>query len=580
MSLRNTKIHLVQLLADVENKVVALSGKWGTGKSHLWREVKTESGDEKVKSALYVSLFGLSSIDEVKLKIVQNAIPVAEEHSAWWKNALKGWGRASKLLESFNKGFAALNEIALLAVPSILKDRVIVLDDIERKHDKLSVDEVMGFIDEFTQQHGARFILILNSDQLTDRVLWDTFREKIIDQEISLITSPAEAFDIALTRVSSPYSDHIRNTLEICGIINIRVVRKVIRAVNRILVDRSHLSDNVLSRVIPSTALLAAIHYKGIEDGPDFDFVLQVGTANDFQDIDKKADDLDELGKRRAMWRLKLKELKIFGCDEYEMVVVDFLKSGLFDVDDVAKIIDRYVAEAEEMRAISESRSFHEHVVWGHHLPEKELIAEAQLLVDKCHYLNAFDVTSLHDLVLELPGGDSIAKEIIDRWIEGYWARKLPASEFSNFFGRKVHPLLQAQFDASKAHLQAQTTVYDACEWVVKKGGWGHEQEAVLRSASVQDFEMTIRSIDTEQLKLFMYRFLDMCVHHTNYERDFGEATNNFIKACRNLCSDTNPDSRRLVALIKLLFKDANLEAALEHSVSVDSEKAKDLVGS
>ncbi len=30
MTLKTTKGHLVQLLADQENKVIALSGKWGT----------------------------------------------------------------------------------------------------------------------------------------------------------------------------------------------------------------------------------------------------------------------------------------------------------------------------------------------------------------------------------------------------------------------------------------------------------------------------------------------------------------------------------------------------------------------
>ena len=144
MTLRTTRRHLVDLLGDPGNKVIALSGKWGTGKSHLWRAVKADSKDERVKAALYVSLFGLVSMDQVKLKIVQSAIPKADENPTWWDNAKKGWGAASKVLEGFHKGFSALNEIALLAVPAILKDRVIVLDDIERKHEKLSVDEVMA----------------------------------------------------------------------------------------------------------------------------------------------------------------------------------------------------------------------------------------------------------------------------------------------------------------------------------------------------------------------------------------------------------------------------------------------------
>ena len=62
MSLKATKEQLVELLADDDTRVIALSGKWGTGKSYMWEEVRAASEKEKVKTALYASLFGLSSI--------------------------------------------------------------------------------------------------------------------------------------------------------------------------------------------------------------------------------------------------------------------------------------------------------------------------------------------------------------------------------------------------------------------------------------------------------------------------------------------------------------------------------------
>lgn len=75
MSLKKTKKQLIHLLGEADNRVIALSGKWGTGKTHLWNEVKSESEDERIKSSLYVSLFGLSSIDQVKRKLIETAIP-------------------------------------------------------------------------------------------------------------------------------------------------------------------------------------------------------------------------------------------------------------------------------------------------------------------------------------------------------------------------------------------------------------------------------------------------------------------------------------------------------------------------
>lgn len=561
MSLAITKKHLIQVLADPDNKVVALSGKWGTGKSHLWREVKAETGDDRLRAALYVSLFGLSSMDQVKLKIVQSAIPNADEHPVWWENAKKAWGAASKVLESIHKSFSALNEIALLAVPRILKDRVIVLDDIERKHARLNVDEVLGFVDEFTQQHGARIILILNSDQLSDPELWDTFREKVIDQEIRLDTSSTEAFDIASRLVSSPYAARLKKTIETCGITNIRIICKIIRAVNRILSNREDLSDDVLARVIPSTVLLSAIYYKGLDNGPDFDFVLDIG-SNDWRDWDKTTEELDDDGKRQAEWRLKLRELGIQGCDEYEQLVVDYLQSGLFDVVEVAKVIDRYASEAETMRTHSLVHRFHEHLVWHHKMSEADLVVEAQSLVQWVHLLDAYNVTGLYEDVSDLANGQPVAEALVDRWIEAFRQNSnAEIGDLESFFRRPIHPRIKAELNAAKAATQAKLTVFDACRDIARKSGWGQKEQVILRNAIAQDFEATMNALEVDDLKLFLCQCVDMCVHRSTYETHFGSALDYFVEACRNICAA--PNQRRLGHLIKLLFQDAKLEAAL-----------------
>jgi type II secretory pathway predicted ATPase ExeA len=71
MSIARTKQHLEQVMGDPENRVVALTGSWGAGKSHLWREFSQGSNDEAVKASLYVSLFGLRDLNQVKAKLMQ-----------------------------------------------------------------------------------------------------------------------------------------------------------------------------------------------------------------------------------------------------------------------------------------------------------------------------------------------------------------------------------------------------------------------------------------------------------------------------------------------------------------------------
>lgn len=564
MSLKSTKEQLTQLLADKDNKVIALSGKWGTGKSYMWDQVKKSSTDETVSGALYVSLFGLSGMDQVKMKLIQSAVPAIEANPGFWAGAKQAVSSGVKVLEGFHKGFGALNDLSLVFAPAILRQKLIVLDDIERKHEKLNIDEILGFIDEFTQQHECRFMLILNSDQLAKREVWDLLREKVVDQELKLTTSASEAFEIAIELTASDYAEQIRSAVASCGLTNIRIIRKVIKVVNRILGDRHNLSDSVLWRVIPSTVLLAAIHYKGIEDGPDFAFVLSKDAGRSWSGLNTKKEELSEEDKQKSRWRMLMSKLKIAQCDDYELLVVEFLQSGLFDVSQVAEIIDRYVREAEAMDARHAAHKFFERSVWDHTLTEKQLLAEAVEVAKKSHLMDANMVSWLCETISNLPGGQPIADKALTDWISAFRLQNPDGNEFPLFFRGKLHPRIQAEFEAAKDMAQAKISVFDACLHVAEHNGWGSRQEVALKSATAQDMESIIRNSETEKLRFFMSKMVDLCVHKENYERHFGSAMDNYIQACKKIAQD--PQSGRLGKLVKMLFVEAHLESLLEIS--------------
>ncbi|MCX5543044.1 P-loop NTPase fold protein [Paraburkholderia sp. CNPSo 3076] len=557
MSLQETKQHLTQLLGDADNRVIALSGKWGTGKSHLWREVKEESKDPTVNTAIYISLFGLGEMNQLKLKAVQSAIPKVGTNSAAMESVRTAIRGAKKVLESVHKGFAALDEVALLVVPGLLSGKVIVLDDIERKHEKLGIEEVLGFIDEFTQQYDARFVLILNDDQLAKREVWDTLREKVIDQEIRLLTTPEEAFRIAVNLTPSSYSDWIKKAVEACDLNNIRVIRKVIRAVNRILGGRQ-LEDAVLARVVPSIVLLSGINFKGIENGPDFQFVLATGSESDWNDrqADKNKEP-DEDDKRKAKWRLLLKELGITSCDEFEALVVEFLESGQFDAGAVSTIVERYAAETDAMQAREKSREFMKRLVWDYHLSEAEVVEQAKELVPIARHMDPYIATELCLALTPLPGGQDVGEAIVRGWLDWFRTQQHEDINDENPFDRPLHREISAEFATIKAKAQSKTTLFDTCKYIVKHNGWGTREEVVMKTATAAEFESTIRSLDVDDLRFLMRRMLDMRIKRQTYETHFGAATDRFVEACRNIVSDSA--SARLGTLIKRLFKDANL---------------------
>lgn len=570
MTLATCKQAFTELLADEQNKVLALSGKWGTGKSHLWRDVQNESAHQSVKRAVYVSLFGLGSISELKLKIAQSVLPTLQEGSTTATALANTVSGVKKILKGFSSGFSALDDLALIVAPMMIKERFIVIDDIERKHEKLSIDEVLGFIDDCVQNLGCRILLVLNSDQLADKKFWELFREKVIDQELRLDTSPEEAFDIAAKLTPTAWAQYIKPAVDACEISNIRVIRKIIRVVNRLLSNHGELSVDILSRVIPSTTLLSAINYKALEDGPDFDFVLNFDSyrmALTRAVIGKAQSQGTPEDNLHAKWRLLLDRLGIRSTDDFEDLVVDYLKSGMMQSAAVSKVIDRYQAEGRVLATRQRSEDFFERCWWRPELTEDQLVGELRAILPDVGVLDAFSVTSLHEQAMKLAGGAVVGREMVDRWLAEFRLRHDGADsprldpDF-NYFRRPVHPEIAAAIRAEQAKQQANVTVLDVCRKVRIDRGWGPGEDDLMRSVTAVEYEAAIRGATGEDLRLLLLQSMDFLKSRSNYEAHFGDAMSKFLEACQSIVRQ-EPNSR-LSAVIRVLFKDSGMESDLQ----------------
>lgn len=575
MSMARAKENLERLLADSEIRVLALSGKWGTGKSHMWKGLHGAAPtDSEIKKALYVSLFGVATIPELKLKLAQSAAPLLNKKGAGMDTMISTYKAAKQIGQSFIKGLSVLDEIASLAVPALLRNKFIVVDDIERKHEKLTIDEILGFIDDFTQNYGCRILLILNSDQLADKAIWEKFREKVIDEELRLDTTPSEAFDIAIRLLPSQFSEKIKPAVETCGLTNIRIIRKVIRAVNRILDDHAPLPDDVLNRIIPSTVLLSAIHYKGIDGGPTMAYVLDFEASFHariaLRERERRGEEATEEDKLHARWGLLFERLGIMGTDEYEKLLSDYLNSGLLDRSALDAIVDRYRREHRLAGAQSRARTFFQSTMWDPELTDEKVLEAGRTLLADVPYLDCYAVTSLHDYLLEFEGGQSIADQIVTSWIDRLRAKAAePGAEpgqfiLDNWTGRPLHPAIVAAFEAARNLVEKPKTLLDVSLYLAQSNGWNPSEEAVMQSATVEDFQGTILGLRGEQLKMFMLKNMDIYANRQTYEKHFGSAPAHFLEACRRICADRA--GTRWEELIKNVFNSSKLAADLDEA--------------
>lgn len=170
---------------DKTNHAILLNGKWGSGKTYFWEnelKEKIEAKERKNKgiwrfkkeievkkrNVIYISLYGVDSIDEINKKIF-----------------LGKWGKLQKITESKIGG--GVTEIAKsmlgsvknmelpyikgIEVPNIdfgqflnFTNTVLCFDDLERA--SIDINEVLGYINNFVEHDGIKVILIANENEI------------------------------------------------------------------------------------------------------------------------------------------------------------------------------------------------------------------------------------------------------------------------------------------------------------------------------------------------------------------------------------------------------------------------------
>ena len=569
MSIVKTQENLKELIGDEGNRVVALSGKWGTGKSHLWKILKSDPNIEVAKNSLYASLFGIKDIAQLKLKLAQAALDGKDDGSIkkLMASAMRNGGTIARLFKPASA--ASVEEIALMTVPKLLKGRFIVIDDIERKHDKLDITEVMGFIDEFTQIYDARFLLILNSDQLNDKKIWETLREKIIDHEVALNTTAEEAFDIAVLSHPSDYAKQIREAVKICDITNIRIIIKIIRVVNKLLEDRIDLTKGVIRRVVPSTVLLGAIYYKGIKDGPDIDYVLSLSSKSSQVPKSQGGEMLSpEDETRQKSWRNLVYSLRIHSTDEYEQLVIEFLKTGLLDADERARILDSYRDQKGGADAQESFKVVFDKFRWHPYLPDKEFLAEVSTLLPYVHFLDVPEISKIYSAINDMPEGKSIASQIEAKWLQHFKPERYNQGKLSSFLQNNLPPAIKQRFVSilsQENDVKNLPSLVEICSKIEQNHSMSDSETAAMQQATASQFEAEIKRLVGDDLRIVVTESAYGVAHMTRFT-SIENGLRSFVAACQKICHEGG--NSRLAQTITEVFQEHGIQSLLRASDS------------
>ncbi|MGY1418846.1 P-loop NTPase fold protein [Bacillus cereus] len=156
---------------DKTSYAILLDGKWGSGKTYFWKNIMKKEIEETGKKVIYVSLYGVSNIEEIDKKILLGKWEFVEKiNNSEMGGRITEIGKAAfgvikKLdITGISEGVTNINYKELLNY----SNTIICFDDLERVH--MRVDEVLGYINNFVEHDGMKVIMIGNEEEIADKL--------------------------------------------------------------------------------------------------------------------------------------------------------------------------------------------------------------------------------------------------------------------------------------------------------------------------------------------------------------------------------------------------------------------------
>jgi hypothetical protein len=534
------------LLKAIESKrsVIALSGRWGTGKTHLWKTIAethfSKSGGAPGKSRpIYVSIFGATSITDVKMRIFQNAY-LSDKDSV--QKLFISTGTALKGAAQRFFGIST-DELSIAWLPELISDRIIVLDDIERKHRSLDIEAILGFLDEFSQAHDTQFLLLLNNDELgAEEEKWATLHEKVIDVEVVFSPTPADSFAVAAADAKHSFADEVREAVVAMGVTNIRIIRQIIGTVDAIATAGHGLALQAAD-VIPTASLLTAIRYRALKNGPSMDYVCT------YVPVDRRAK-AHGTPVNQVAWDALLERLGVRTCGPYELLVRQFLESGILDMEALRQQCKIFQSKATSQEGMVRLATFFDSVRWDPSKSKEVLLAECATLLPSMSVVGPVEVSALARLAGEL-GDSALAQKLVDKWKASADTReefRTLKRDQADAWRDQLHPqVFQLLWELAVRNFPPKSLV-EVIQSVSRSEEWSERDWSVLRSSRVADYEAVLTSQRGVALRQFVAVHISWAAQRPE-DSLLKRSTEHFLTAAENLINAS--PSGRLASILQ-----------------------------
>jgi len=146
-----------------------INGKWGSGKTYYLKNILEKNLKDiskgSLKSLCYISCNGVRSIDELKNNLTLSKL---SSYTSLSESKLKLVKKIKDGISTFLPDkLSGLVSIGLKDINLISTSDLLIIDDLERRHSSLTIEEILGFVSVFyTELNNIKVIIVADEEKL------------------------------------------------------------------------------------------------------------------------------------------------------------------------------------------------------------------------------------------------------------------------------------------------------------------------------------------------------------------------------------------------------------------------------
>lgn len=511
MTLEIVEERLNALLTDGHAKVLLLTGGWGAGKTHQWKHaLKRAVAAGNRQRYAYVSLFGLTSLAEVRKRVAEETVAaiklpgkegtVGETiEEAGWKLKPFQIIKLLPIIPYLWKLEGLANELSFSSV----RNAVICFDDLERGGAGLRLADIFGLASFLKEERNCRIILISNEEKLNrdDKDDLLLYREKVIDETVHFAPTSNEACRIALGESPDVPRSLLRERIEKLEISNIRVISRLsnMAADLAFILEGQH--ESVLQDAIQTLTLFGAAQFLATDGFPSVDYLMKLGT--DFSrarylknETAGKVEEDTEESRRLKAWAALLERYGYATTSAIDAVIGRAVQRGYFDrvtIVPLAKQLSASLAAQALQAEYHEAWTRFWHSLDGN--GEKLLKELLDVTVRAIDVIGPGDMQLAFDVFSEA-GQPEVAAELCDLFIAKNQHRPAIFNQVDGAFRSEFSGAFADRLRAESEKHKAPPSIEEALDRIDFERGWNPDDIRVVGKANPGEIETLLRGTE------------------------------------------------------------------------------------